>query len=107
MSQGSANPADSQQQKLVKAMQLYNNKKYQKAKEICQKLLQKNPKNGHACHLMGAIAYTQQNLDQAETLFKRAIQAEAKESKFHENLGLVYFVKKDYPQAISAFQNSV
>ena len=45
-----------------KALNFFNKKEFDKAKEICQKILKENPKNLNTLLLIGVIAFKKKNI---------------------------------------------
>ena len=60
---------------LQKAMHLHQAGQLDKAERLYNAVLKKNPRNGDALNLKGAIAHTQGRFDEALTLFDRAVVA--------------------------------
>lgn len=59
------------------------------ASERCKKILEQDPAHDEALHLLGVIAYQQQNYSEALVLFRQAIDIEGK-AHYYNNMGNLY-----------------
>ena len=82
-------PEPSLQQVLDQAMQLHRQGRLRKAEALYQHILQRQPDNADALHLLGLIQHQFGNQDTAYTLIKRAITINPKAAPSHNNLGEV------------------
>ncbi len=102
-----------------RAVELYNDKKYDEALTLCNKSLQ-NPFNGDlqalAIYLKGEINYNQgqyyvasQNYQQFGVLATPSVEKKGEASKFRAdyNVGDCYFKKKNYPDAVLYFGTAI
>lgn len=74
-------------QAIQSAVQLHQAGQLQQAERLYQQVLQINPNHADALHLLGVIAYQVGKNDIAVELLGRAITHNARESRYHFNLG--------------------
>jgi tetratricopeptide (TPR) repeat protein len=75
--------------------------KLQEAEQLLRKVLQLQPDNVYALHLLGCIAHQAQQLDIAIQLIERAIVLEPKNALFQRNVAEMYRQQGDTQTAIS------
>lgn len=62
-------------------------------------VIKKNPMSENANNNLGALYYIQNNFDQAEKYYKKAIEINPKSDTYYINLAMVYMKKADYDKA--------
>ncbi len=65
----------------------YQANNYPPAEEICYKILNSDPKNARALHLLGAICYKQNKLNQSREFLLSAVKMNYAEPQYHYTLG--------------------
>ena len=84
---------------LDQATESYLVKDFALASEHCQKILDKDPYNAGAWHLLGLIAHQLGKNEFAETLIKNAISLKNNDADFYNNLGRIYFTTSNFQAA--------
>ncbi len=69
------------------------------AEEEYRKILEEEPFNAEATHLLGLLALQSGKLDMAEHLFNTAIELDRAKPEFLANLGVVYYLRGDFERA--------
>ncbi len=95
------------QQALDIAMQHHNAGELNKAELIYQQLLQNNPNNPDALHLLGVIGFQVGQFEEAEKLITRGIAIKPDMDEAHNNLANVLEGLGRLEEAISHFQTSI
>ena len=76
--------------------------------ETCyQQVLQWQPNHADAWHLLGLIAYQQEQYATAIERINRALQLNAKAANFHNSLGSVYQKLYNFDQALECYQKAI
>lgn len=79
-----------------------------KASEVfCMLILENDPDNADARHILGMIAYRQERYDAAITLLAEAIRIDPSNARYFNNAGCVYAAVNDAEKAITCFTKSV
>lgn len=78
-----------------------------KAEEEYRKILQQEPHNAEATHLMGLLALQTGKLDMAEHFFNTAIELDSSKPEFVVNLGVVYYLKRNFKKAKKLFNRAI
>ncbi len=94
-------------QLLHQAVQHHQAGHFQPAESLYRKILQKDPRNSDAHHLLGLIAHHFQNYPVAIQLIQQAISLNSKIPDFHSNLGLVFADSGQLDQATQCFQHAL
>ena len=68
-------------QLLYQSLQYLYAKKYPAARELCQRVLDREPHNAEAMYQLGATEYLMKNIDQGRKLWKQAVQTDPHCSK--------------------------
>ncbi|MFN5755655.1 MAG: tetratricopeptide repeat protein [Planctomycetia bacterium] len=77
------------------------------AERIYREILDADPDDRDALHLLGVAAYQAGRHDEALGLIQLAIAADGSHATFHNSLGAVYQALGDLPRAVSAYQTSI
>lgn len=78
-----------------------------KAEEEYRKILQEQPDNSEATHLMGLLALQMGKLDIAEHFFNTAISLDESKPEFFVNLGVVFYLKGNVEEAKRLFKKAM
>lgn len=77
------------------------------AEQIYRQILQTNPNQVDALHLLGLIAHQVGNHEAAVEYISRAIRGNGNAADAHSNLGLAYFAWGKVPEAIASYRRSL
>jgi predicted O-linked N-acetylglucosamine transferase (SPINDLY family) len=77
------------------------------AEQVCRQILQRDPNNSQALHVLGRMAHDQDRLNVAEKLLRMAIAAAPDVAEFHNSLGGVLGDCKRVVEAAAAFREAV
>ena len=77
-------------EELKKIQKLVKSEKYSKATKKLKKMLRKEPKNPDVLSLMGFSQRKQENYDEAQTYYNRALKINPKHKASNEYLGQLY-----------------
>jgi tetratricopeptide (TPR) repeat protein len=88
------------------AVKYHNDGKILEAKEIYNNILEQDPNNSDALHLLGLINYQQNDYDQAIKYIKNAIELKST-AIYHGNLAMTYNAKGDKKEAEKHFSNAL
>ncbi|HEY9613465.1 FkbM family methyltransferase [Allocoleopsis sp.] len=94
-------------QKLQLGIKYCQSGQLQQAEACFQQVLQWQPDNPDACHLLGVIAAQQGHYQTAIEQIQRAIALNSKEATFHHNLGNVYQQSGQFQQAIDCYSKAL
>lgn len=84
--------------------QLYDkSEQYEKAMEVCQKIISLSPDNPNHRFNLGIICTKIENYEKALECFNQALSLDPNFDPAFYNIGLVYFKQKKYAEAIKAF----
>jgi len=92
---------------LEEAVKLHSAGNIQQAKTIYQKIIQVDPNQADALHLLGVIHHQTGEPESAANLIKKAISIKLKFAAAHNNLGNVLMVLKQSEEALKHFQQAV
>lgn len=81
--------------------------KLQEAETICKQLLQNQPNQPEAIHLLGLFAYQMGRNKNAINLIENAIKINPGVSSYHYNLGVVLGASGDLEKAAKAYQQAI
>ena len=90
-------------QNLDIAIQYYQSGELQKAEMICRQILNQQPNNSEAWHILGLAAYKFLQYDNAIQYISKAIQINPHIHLFYNSLGLVYADKGMFDEAINNY----
>ncbi len=105
------NETDSQavpvQQRLHTARQMLMEGKVPEAVEIYHEVLQEDPVNADATHVLGLISMQNGDLAAAESSIRQAIGFDGRKADYHSNLGLVLVAKARFEEAEQSFRQAI
>ncbi len=78
-----------------------------RAEEFYRRVLQTDPRQPDALHLLGMAAFARGLPEQGRDLVLQAIEAKPSEAVFHANLGIVLEVLQRWPEAEAAYRRSL
>ena len=77
------------------------------AEAIYRRVLQEQPRNAEALHLLGVVAYQSGHVDDSIRLISQAIAVAPDRAQFHANLGLAFAAAGRYDRAVAAFERAL
>jgi protein O-GlcNAc transferase len=89
-------------QHIQQALTLHQNGQLEEAQSIYRSILDQQPGNADALHLLGLIAYQMKDFTQAEALIARAIALNARHPAYHANRGLVLHRMGRFADAVAS-----
>ena len=89
------------------ALQHHSANRLQDAERGYRAVLDKNPKNPHALHLLGALAGQVGNAQAALDLFRQAIEVDGNQFEFHSNYSNALCTTRQYEEAIVAAKRAI
>ena len=92
---------------LERAIELHQKGSLDDAEILYNEVLSQEPNEPNAWNLLGAIAWTRNDLASAEKYIKKAIKIHSKAPAYYNNLGGVLSKKGDLPGAIDAYERSL
>jgi protein O-GlcNAc transferase len=90
-----------------RALQLHVAGRIDEAEVIYRSILQKNPRDPNALHLLGVVAYQKRRYEEAADLIIQAIRLEKKVPDFRNNLGNVYLAQGRLDEAEECYQKAL
>lgn len=90
-----------------KAFREAEEKRYDKAIEAYQKVVNLNPKNEIVYYNMGIVYDKKENYDKAIEAYKKAIEINPKDDDSYNYMGRAYHEKGDYEKAKEAYQKAI
>jgi len=70
-------------------------------------ILQSSPKNPTVNHLLGAMYYQLNNIDQAYHYMNKSVEFDPEEKQYWSNLGSVFYMDKQFNEAINCFNKAL
>ena len=92
---------------LQKAIQYHESGQLQKAEKQYENILEANPNQPDALHLLGVMAYQNGKHKAAVHLIKKAIRNNPKNPFYHSNLGAVFNAQDRYVEALSSYRHAL
>lgn len=92
---------------IQQASKLFNQGRLQDAENICREILQLNPANTDALHILGLIAFKYNHAKLAIDFLNKAIQLDSIRSEYHDSIGIVYQSMSDSAKAIEHFRRAL
>lgn len=92
---------------LKQAMDLHQAGNLDRAMQMYRDVLVQDPKQADALHLLGAAEWQKGNLEEAETLIRRAIAVWDEDAGYFSDLGHVLHAKSDLAGAIAAYKEAL
>jgi type II protein arginine methyltransferase len=89
------------------AYDLFQSGRLDEAVEACKRLLDRNPDDAGANHILGAIYFHQGKSDEALVVLKRATASPRATAEMHNNLGAVLYKLGQTKDAIPAFERAL
>jgi predicted O-linked N-acetylglucosamine transferase (SPINDLY family) len=93
-----------QPQALAQAHQHLQTGGWQQAEQVCQQILQVDPGQVDALHLLGLIAAQTGRYDLAADYFKATVRLKPDFAAAHNNLGNVFILRARLPEAVESFR---
>ncbi|MEM9273107.1 MAG: TIGR03032 family protein [Cyanobacteria bacterium P01_F01_bin.143] len=93
--------------KFAKAAQLTQKGKWKAASALYQQILQDQPNNAGAWHLLGLTSMQQGKQDKALEAIEKAIALDPNQAEFHNHAGVIHFNLGNLEQGISCLQKSL
>ena len=90
LAQGSIDTLRSNDKKVQEALNYYNQKNYEKAKIILDKIIDTNEKNAEAHYYLAFTLFMLKNLDDAIEECEKAVELDNNNADYHFNLGRLY-----------------
>jgi len=92
---------------LQAAFQHYNSGRLPQSEQLLRQILNAQPKNAHALHLLGIIAHQSEKNNMAIQLITQAIAATPNIAEFHSNLAEIYRLSALYNEALIHAEKAV
>ena len=92
---------------LTVAMTHHRAGRFDEADRVYREVLQTDPRQPDALHLLGVLAHQTGRHDDAVDLIQRAILAAPTEAAFHCDLGLVHRARRELERAASAYRQAL
>lgn len=89
------------------AVQLYHRDERRRAEEICQKILQAQPKHARALHLLGVIACRRGNVAEGEEFIRGALASDVRFAEAHNSLGIALRQQDRVEEARARFRTAI
>jgi Flp pilus assembly protein TadD len=77
------------------------------ARNLCSKILKRQPKNFDILNLFGVLHYQKQDYDAAMQYWKKAITINSSNAEVQHNLGLAFYKKGQFDEAMPYFKKAV
>ena len=90
LAQGSIDTLRTNDRKVQEALNYYNEKNYEKAKAMLEKIIDRNEKNAEAHFYLAYTLFMLKNLDGAIEECERAVELDNNNADYHFNLGRLY-----------------
>jgi predicted O-linked N-acetylglucosamine transferase (SPINDLY family) len=90
-----------------KGLALYRSGKLKEARNIYEKLLEKDSNNFELLNLVGVISLQLKKYDEAIVLIKKAININSRHHALYNNLGVIYKELEQYDDAIKNFKIAI
>jgi tetratricopeptide (TPR) repeat protein len=90
LAQGSIDTLRSNDKKVQEALNYYNQKNYEKAKALLEKIIDSDEKNAKAHYYLGYTLFALKNLDGAIEECERAVELDSNNADYHYDLGRLY-----------------
>ena len=95
------------QELLTTAIQHHQAGKLTEAEQLYQKVLQSQPDNADALHMLGVLAYQLENYKVAIDLIRKALAINPTSAEMYTNLGSAIKASGNLNEAMSAFQRAI
>lgn len=77
------------------------------ARVIYEKILAQDKRHSDSLHLLGMVAYAENDLETAESLIKQALKLQPKADMYHGNLGNVLRAQKRFDEAVEQYRKAL
>ena len=95
------------QSKFQEAISLFQKKKFEEAKNICEEILQIEPKNFDVMHFYGIISYQTGNYTLSAELINKAVRINSNNAEAYNNLGLAFTRINKFDSALESFNQAI
>ncbi len=95
------------QQLLAAALQLHQNGQFSQAEKLYQQVLQNQPKNAAAWHLLGVLLYQSERYGLAIEHIQQAVHFAPRNSDYWSNLGLAFKANAQLDEAMQALRRAL
>ena len=92
---------------LKEVLTLFHKGQINKAKEICLKILKKEPNNIDILNLLGALAFQNKNYSEAVHTFNKIIKINPKNFQAFYNQGNAYLGLKKFEKALKNYNQAI
>lgn len=89
------------------AIEHYQKQNYQKAEEMCKKILHTNPDNVDILTLLAEVYYHRNEYDGAIDSIRKALEQNPDDAHLYSNLGLILLRKGQFDDAIVSFKKAL
>jgi tetratricopeptide (TPR) repeat protein len=89
------------------AIEHYQNGNLEHARQICKKILGKQPNNANVLHFLGVLCYRVHDYDAAITHLKKALRINPSDAEAHYNIGRAYEGKEQIDEAIQSYKSAL
>jgi tetratricopeptide (TPR) repeat protein len=77
------------------------------AEAVCRQILERNPRDQHALHLLGVLAHQAGNYEAAIEKIRQAIAVDGQNPQFHYNLGVAFQMLGRLDEAAASYRETV
>ena len=95
------------QSKFQEAISLFQKRKFEEAKNICEEILQIEPKNFDVMHFYGIISYQTGNYTLSAELINKAVRINSNNAEAYNNLGLAFTRINKFDSALESFNQAI
>ena len=92
---------------LNNAVSFHQTGNLQAAADLYKRILQENPNNSEALHLLGVIAHQTGKNNEAVALIDKAIQINPNSASYYSNKGLALAALKKFEEAVAAYDKAI
>ena len=92
------------QSDIDRARELHRGGAINDAKRIYESILEAEPANAEALHLLGVVGLQTGSPDRAIDLISQAIEIDEANARFHNNLGEAFRTRRDIPKALASYR---
>ena len=92
---------------LEKAITLHQKNEFEQAQNLYEKIIEQEPNNFEATHLLACLNMQLKNFDYAFKLISKSININPLHHAPHNNLGVIFKELKEYEKAIKAFTKAI
>jgi tetratricopeptide (TPR) repeat protein len=92
---------------LAEALDNFHAGRVREAETLCRELVERDPVNARALHLLGVLAHQSGRNDAAVELISRAVALEAGNAEFHYNLGVALQTLGRSEEAVASYRQAL